>query len=242
MSEPRGRNRPIGKRANSARSADSPSSEPPAGEGRSPEFDAGRVAAFSDAVMAIAITLLILDLRLPGTVAQTDAALQDQLRALEAPFVAFLLSFAVIAVWWNSHHRLFGALRRGDRRILLLNFVFLAAVAFLPFPTSVLGRSSALATAIVLYAATNFVIGAAVLLMWWHATRSGLLGEDLDARQLRHFMAYAAMAPLMFLASIPVALVRPDLAPWSWNAIWIAAAAMRLWWRREDARERRQSR
>ncbi len=182
--------------------------------------------------MAIAITLLILDIRLPDSIARTDAALQDQLKVLEAPFVTFVLSFAVIAVWWNSHHRLFGALRRGDRRILLVNFVFLAAVAFLPFPTSVLGRYSSLATAIVLYAGTNVIIGSAALFMWWHASRSGLLAAELDATEVQHLMAYAATAPAVFAASIPVALVNPGLAPWSWNAVWIVLVGMRLWWRR----------
>ncbi len=202
-----------------------------AADGSTDRFDPHRVAAFSDGVMAIAITLLILDLRLPSTIARTDAALQAQLRALEAPFVAFVLSFAVIAVWWNSHHRLFAVLVRGDRRILALNMAFLAAVVFLPFPTSVLGRYTTLPTALVLYAGTNVVIGSAALLMWWHAERAGLLAGDLDPAELRRLMGYAATAPLVFLISIPIALVDPSLAAWSWNGVWILVVALRIRWR-----------
>ncbi len=196
------------------------------------QFDPGRLATFSDGVMAIAITLLILNLHLPDTTARSDQELLQQLRALEAPLVAFLLSFAVTAVWWNGHQRLFAALERGDRRILSLNFVFLAAVVFLPFPTSILGRYAPLPTATILYAGTNVIIGTSALLMWWHASRSGLLNPAVHAMELRRLMAYAITAPSVFLLSIPVALVDPGLAPWSWNAVWIVVLGFRLWWRR----------
>ncbi len=209
-------------------------SAPPDPPGR---FEPGRVASFSDGVMAIAITLLILNLRLPDLTATSEAGLQSELRGLEAPFIAFLLSFAIIAVWWNSHHRLFAALAAIDRGGLMLNFAFLAAVAFLPFPTSVFGRYASFATAIILYAATNVVIGGAVLAMWWHADRNGLLAENLDHAQLRQSMAYAASAPIVFGLSIPIAVASPDLAPWSWNAVWILILALqgRRRWRRSRA-------
>lgn len=210
---------------------------PPAtGPGRLLRFDLHRVATFSDGVLAIAITLLILSIRLPDGQAHSDADLQAQLRDLEAPLVAFLLSFAVIAVWWGSHQRLFAVLTAVDRPVLILNFVFLAAVAFLPFPTSVLGRYSSMTTAIVLYATTNTVIGGAVLLAWLYAQRAGLLDPELDADDRRQLIAFAAIAPAVFVLSIPVAFADPRIAPWSWNAVWIVVLAVRLQRRRRTRR------
>lgn len=195
-------------------------------------FDRHRVTAFSDGVLAIAITLLILSIRLPDLQARSDVELEAQLRGLEAPLIAFLLSFAVIAVWWSSHQRLFAALTAVDRPLLVLNFLFLAAVAFLPFPTSALGRYSSLTTAIVLYAATNVVIGGAIFLAWLYARRAGLLDPTLGTDDRRRLVAFAATAPAVFLLSIPIAVIDPRIAPWSWNAVWIVVAAVRFRQRR----------
>jgi TMEM175 potassium channel family protein len=214
-----------------------PNATPEAALGRTRHFDPERLSFFSDAVMAIAITLLVVDLRVPELGPKpTDAALQAALRELVPGFFAFFLSFAVIAVWWNGHHRLFGALRIGDGRILLLNFVFLASVAFLPFPTAILGRYSDLTSAVMLYAATNVVIGLASYALWWHAHRARLLGPRLDEEEIQRRIGYGTIAPLVFGLSIPIALVDPTLATWSWNLVWIALVVWRAVRRRRHGR------
>lgn len=199
------------------------------GPGWSRRFEPERLAFFSDAVMAIAITLLIIDVRVPDLAAPaTDAQLQGALGALVPQFLAFLLSFAVIAVWWNSHHRLFGALASGDGVLIVLDFLFLAAIVFLPLPTAILGRYASLTSAIVLYSATNVAIGLASVLMWWHAITAGLLLDGFDTRLFRERVAYMTIAPIVFGASIPLALVDPALAPYAWNAIWMVLIAWRV--------------
>lgn len=199
------------------------------GPGWSRRFDPERLAFFSDAVMAIAITLLIIDVRVPDLPAPaTDAQLQAALGSLVPQFLAFLLSFAVIAVWWNSHHRLFGALAAGDGPLIVLDFVFLAAVVFLPLPTAILGRYASLTSAIVLYAATNIAIGLASVLMWWHALHGGLLVDGFDPVFFRQRLAYMTTAPAVFAVSIPIALVDANLAPYAWNAIWVVLIGWRL--------------
>ncbi len=209
------------------------------GLGWSRRFAPDRLAFFSDAVMAIAITLLIIDVRVPDLPAPaTDAQLQAALSALVPQFLAFLLSFAVIAVWWNSHHRLFGALASGDGPLIVLDFVFLAAIVFLPLPTAILGRYAALTSAIVLYAATNVVIGVASVLMWWHAMTAGLLVDGFDRRLFRQRVTYMTTAPIVFAASIPLALVEPGLAPLAWNAIWLVLLGLRVGRRLADRARR----
>src|SRR5512143_3862197 len=93
-------------------------------EQASPEEQLGleRIVFFSDAVMAIAITLLALDLRLPVVdAAVAGQVLPAQLAALQPRFMTFCISFIVIGIYWISHHRYFGYIRRYDTRLILLN-------------------------------------------------------------------------------------------------------------------------
>ncbi len=103
------------------------------------ERETGRVEAFSDAVFAIAITLLMLDLRLPsGSENASNQELFDELIRLWPQYLAFVTSFAFIGVIWINHHRVFTLIRRIDAPLLLLNLLLLFGVTVLPFPTSVL--------------------------------------------------------------------------------------------------------
>jgi TMEM175 potassium channel family protein len=95
-----------------------------------------RIVAFSDGVLAIAITLLILPLT--EVHPAEDATLADIVVENSAALGAFALSFAVIANYWTIHHDLFRPLRRQNGRIVLLNMFWLAAIVFLPFPTALI--------------------------------------------------------------------------------------------------------
>lgn len=212
-------------------------------EDRAPELGAGggreieRLIFFSDAVMAIAITLLVIDLRLPETLEQTATAsdLRAALDALGPRFLSVGLSFMVIAVWWVGHNRLFRSLGRADGRLVLLNFAFLGAIAFLPFPTAVIGRFVNLSPAVVLYAATNVVAGTSLLLMRWHADRRGFIPAETP-RERRLRLTMAAIAPVVFALSIPLALVDPMLAALSWLLMVPAAFTVRWWFGRAGRR------
>src|SRR5664279_4890207 len=120
-----------------------------AGGGREVE----RLIFFSDAVMAIAMTLLVIDLKLPESLGAmtSDADLRAALDGLGPRFLSVLLSFAVIAIWWNGHNRIFRNLERADGALVVLNLVFLGAIAFLPFPTALIGRYVDRPSAVVLY-------------------------------------------------------------------------------------------
>ncbi|HYN49062.1 MAG TPA: TMEM175 family protein [Candidatus Nanopelagicales bacterium] len=213
-------------------------------EDHAPELGAGggreveRLIFFSDAVMAIAITLLVIDLRLPETLEQTATAadLRAALEGLGPRFLSVALSFMVIAVWWVGHNRLFRSLSRADGRLVLLNFVFLAAIVFLPFPTAVIGRFVDLSPAVILYAATNVVAGTALLLMRRHADRRGFIPAETAAeRRLR--LATASLAPIAFALSIPLALVDSTLATFAWLLMVPASFAVRWWFGRAARRE-----
>jgi uncharacterized membrane protein len=212
--------------------------------GETPELGAGggreveRLVYFSDAVMAIAMTLLVIDLRLPESIteAASDADLRRALEELGPQFLSVALSFAVIAIWWNGHHRLFRTLARSDGLIVLLNFVFLAAIAFLPFPTALIGRFVDHPTAVALYAATNVVAGSAILAMRWHADRRGLISAESPIERQRR-LAMASLAPIAFALTIPLAFVDSTLAALSWTLMIPAVGVVRWWFARAERRE-----
>ena len=92
---------------------------------------------FSDAVMAIAITLLVVDLRVPDVVRNA----RRELATAEPKILSFGISFVVIGLFWLGHHHLFRYITALDRRLILLNLLFLGTIAFLPYPTALLSAT-----------------------------------------------------------------------------------------------------
>ena len=119
----------------------------------------GRLLALSDGVFAIALTLLVIEIALPaGT---SDARLGAALVTLGPRYYAYVLSFAVIARFWIAHHAAFRYIRRYDDTLIWLNLLLLLLVAFLPFPTSVLGEHGNTPTGAVFYGAVLVCTSAA---------------------------------------------------------------------------------
>lgn len=110
-----------------------------------------RLLFFSDAVFAIAITLLIIDIRLPEKHLTSDAALQQALIALIPNYVGFLISFIVIGQFWIGHRRLFSLVRDCTRRTVFANMLLLFTIAFLPFPTAVVNGYGGTRTGVLFY-------------------------------------------------------------------------------------------
>lgn len=143
--------------------------------------DTGRVEAFSDGVFAIAITLLILEIKVPQ--GHGAAELWRALGAQWPSYFAYAVSFLVIGVIWVNHHTLFAHLARVDRTLLFLNLLLLMLVSALPFPTALVAQNlrngSAANVAAAVYG--GVMVGHAVLFSWFwnHATRTG---HCFDAR------------------------------------------------------------
>jgi uncharacterized membrane protein len=180
------------------------------------EFDLARSNALSDGVFAIALTLLVLQIELPpGAAGDLWGALGDTLPEIQG----YVISFAVIALLWLHHHRLFGRLVRIDQRLVVLNLAFLGAVAFLPFPSELLGDFGDEAAAPILFAVSMSLVGLIGALMRRHAGRAGLLRPGGRAEP----GGVGALWPLVFLASVPLALIDPNLAELSWLVLSVPA-------------------
>jgi uncharacterized membrane protein len=176
-----------------------------------------RLVFFSDAVFAIAITILVLDIRLPpGADAANSRELFLALVRLWPQYLAFFISFWVIGLTWVSHHRKFRYIQRVDYLLLTLNLLMLMMIVFIPFPTAVMSENVSF-TATAFYALIMILASLSGLLLWWHATRGHrLVDPNLDRRQIWR----EAQAPLativIFALSIGVAVFSAGLARICW--------------------------
>ncbi|MFN8473992.1 MAG: TMEM175 family protein [Anaerolineae bacterium] len=180
-----------------------------------------RLIFFSDAVMAIAITLLAIDLRVPEVVGlATSPELVARLVDMWPRFLSFIVSFGVVAVYWSSHHRHFGLIQRYDGRLILLNMLFLLCITCMPFIAGFLGLYPYLAISLMVYAGAVALTGFAMGGIWWYASRNHrLVDPNLDGQFIRSRTILAFIGPTMFLVSIPAALISPTLA----IAVWCAS-------------------
>jgi uncharacterized membrane protein len=175
------------------------------------EFDYDRTVAFSDGVFAIAMTLLVLSIDVPEPGPHTPPPSQLLLEQWR-DILSYAISVAVIGLLWVRHHGFFRELVRIDARLIWLNIVYLGMVAFLPFPTELVGDNVEEPDAIVIYATTVAVLAAVAALMRLHADRAGLL----SAQARREPLWSLALVPGIFLTSIPIAFV--------------STIAAQLWW------------
>ena len=178
----------------------------------------GRILALSDGVFAIAITLLIIEIALPATA--REPRLARALLGLWPRYLAYLLSFLVIARFWVTHHQAYRLIGRYDPPLIWLNLMLLMFVAFLPFPTAVLGEHVGSPAAAALYAISVGLVATASAACWWYASGRGrLLKPHARAAQVRATRARGLSAPVYFALTLPVAVFAPYVA----EALWFLA-------------------
>jgi uncharacterized membrane protein len=172
-----------------------------------------RVEAFSDGVIAIAITLLILEIKVPEGAGQD---LPRQLANQWPSYVSYVVSFFVIGVIWLNHHALFMHIGRVDRTLTALNLVLLFSVALIPWPTHLLAAymqegGDAERVAALIYSATMLLMGASMGAIWMYASRDRrLLGSDLTDDEIRaRTRSFTIGAPLYLVALVVAVFSAP---------------------------------
>ena len=181
-----------------------------------------RLVFFSDAVFAIAITLLVFGLQAPVlSVADSDRSLVDALVGLAGHLFAFVVGFLVIGSYWVSHLRIFRVVARVDFALIWLNLGFLFWIVAMPFVTGTLGANNLSRGTVILFAAVQVAAGVFQIALWRHATsHPDLLRMDVSHTVARNVMLQLVQAPVVFALSIVIALVLgPILASWSWALI-----------------------
>jgi uncharacterized membrane protein len=180
--------------------------------------DRDRIVNLSDGVFAIAITLLILDIRVPNIPENmVSSQLLGALLSLWPKYLGYILSFVGISAFWIIHHSIFRPIRSYDRILLYLNFLFLMVVAFVPFPTSLLGEYGDHQLPVAIYAATLAVGRLLLTAIHWYSTRNDrLLGEPQDPATVRFFLIRGLTIPVIFLLSIVISFFSVSVAIWTW--------------------------
>jgi uncharacterized membrane protein len=173
-----------------------------------------RLVFFSDAIFAIAITLLVLELRVPDrTSLDPDAVLASGLLRMIPRFASFAVSYWIIAIYWFSHHRMFRFVRRWDERLIWLNLLFMFWIVFLPFPTAMLGSFGDRRLAVIFYAAALTVTGMSSALLWRYVSRDHrLIDRTVSMEMIRYVTARSLVTPLCFGFSIVLAICFPPIA------------------------------
>jgi uncharacterized membrane protein len=203
----------------------------PGPEGSTPfgaERDPTRLVAFTDAVIAIAVTLLVLEIRQP----HDTRHLLHGLATLWPSYLAYAVTFLLIGQVWANHHVMFDHIRTADRVVLFLNTLLLMDIAFLPFAASVLAEAfrdgHGQSTAVVFHGIAFELAAILFNIIWWHASRSRrLLTTNIDSagvkaisRRFQLALAWIAIGTLLgaFVPALGVAVIAAFI-PYYWLPI-----------------------
>jgi uncharacterized membrane protein len=168
-------------------------------------FPTTRLEAFSDGVIAVIITIMVLELKVPDRVGMSG------LLTIAPILFIYLLSFTFIGVYWINHHYLIGRVEQCDRRVLYANLVFLFSASLVPFFTAYVIEKKADSFSVALYAASMIFTGFTFLVLRMAIVRllqkTGHLEREDVATQRKHYISLG-----LYFTAIPLAQVHPYLA------------------------------
>ncbi|MGH2766386.1 MAG: TMEM175 family protein, partial [Actinomycetota bacterium] len=175
-------------------------------------MDTNRLETFSDGVIAIAITLLVLEIDVPR---ETHGGLWRKLLQQWPSYLAYLISFAVIGIIWVNHHGILALVARIDRPLLYLNLLLLLTVAGIPFPTALVaehlrspGIDAAIAAAV--YGGWATLVALSFNVMWrWIVHDARLIHEHLDLAALRSNTRRFSLGLVIYPVTIGIAFLSP---------------------------------
>ena len=174
--------------------------------------ETGRIEAFSDGVFAIAVTLLVLELKVPQLAEDAGSGeLWSALLSRWPSYAAYLVSFMTILIVWVNHHRLFNIIQRSDSRFLFLNGLLLLVVTTIPFPTALLAEffekpSASVACAI--YSGMFVMLALAFNAFWRYAAyRNRLLTRTVTTEQVAAISRSLLFGPITYFVAFVLAFV-----------------------------------
>jgi uncharacterized membrane protein len=181
------------------------------GEG---ERDTQRLEAFSDGVIAIAITLLVLDVHVPSLDETEDGRqLWSKLVDLWPSYLGYLISFLTIGILWINHHDIFRYIGRVDRNLVIINTLFLLTVSFIPFPTALLSEylgHEGERTATIVYSGWFLVVALSYNVLWrYPSTNRRLLAPDADPVAVASISSRFNLGPPSYLIAFIAAFIYP---------------------------------
>ena len=173
--------------------------------------DTARVEAISDGILAVAMTLLVLGIRIPESVPLP--ALPRALFNLWPQLLAFMVSFLISAFYWVAHHLLFELIERADRGLLWLNAMFLMLMVLVPFSTQILSMYAQAQISVIIYSANLMAVGITLSVLWAYASGGHrLIAPDLPASWIRLASKRLLVMPLVCLVTIGLSFASVTLS------------------------------
>lgn len=198
------------------------------------ERGTSRLEAFSDGVIAVAITLLILDIHLPDDAKLSNSGLLIGLFQQEWPYLlGYLTSFLLIGIYWANHHQMFKYIKRTDHFFLLINTLFLMCIVFIPFTTSLITHYMASSShvspperkheAALIYSGSLLLAALMYNAIWWYAAyRHRLLDVHLEAQFVRRLSRSYLIGVPLYIVSMLLSLLSVETS----IALYIVVAAI----------------
>jgi TMEM175 potassium channel family protein len=180
-------------------------------------FQVERFTFFSDAVFAISITLLIIEIKIPALDNATDKLLWHSLASMGLRFLGFVISFGIVGHYWSVHHRIFGYVIKNSTSLIWINLGFLLTVVTLPFSAALLGEYSAdthLKIPYGVYAFNMFLTGIMNVWLWIYVSspKRKMLTRQISNARIKLGVYRSAIIPLVFLISFGVFFIFPIVA------------------------------
>jgi uncharacterized membrane protein len=200
---------------------------------RTKAFDLSRTIALSDGIFAFALTLLVLSISVPAISHDSSSSeLWAALKEREGELMSYLISFVVISGFWIRHHKFCGRLKAVDGPFLVINLAYLATIAFIPYPTQLLGDfGNSAAFAFYAIAISISILASAALNE--HAQRAGLFETSLTPGEAKEGRTNSLAVVTGFVASVPLVLLTGEL--WLGYLCWIVGPNIHRLLRRVDS-------
>ena len=181
------------------------------------DFQIDRLSFFSDGVFAIAITLLIIEIKVPVIEHASNEALLDSLSEMSLKFIGFLISFAIVGHYWSVHHRIFGYVKKYNSPLLWVNLGFLCSVVLLPFSSGLLGEYSSdlhLYVPYIVYVINICLTGLMNCWLWLYISnpRRQFLTHTISDARIRLGLYRSLIIPLVFIISLVVFYINPFIS------------------------------
>lgn len=177
-------------------------------------YQLDRISFFSDGVFAIAITLLVIEFKVPVIQHATDGLLWSSLAHMGWKLLGFIISFFIVGYYWSVHHRIFGYVNDYTSRLIWLNLLFLFSVVLLPFSSGLLGEYSSELELHIPYGiyVLNIVLTAIMnVVLWLYISnpQKKLLTHEISPERIRLGLYFTFVVPSMFLLSFLMTLKFP---------------------------------
>lgn len=181
-----------------------------------------RTEAFSDGVFSIAITLLVLNIKLPAEEANSDKELLHLLKLAFPGVLTFMFSFLVVGVFWVAHHRIFQFIKHMNHYLLWSNIVYLMTIAIIPFPAAILAQHPVLPTAVLFYSGVLLIVGVQhFFVLRYIRKHKEIRADEFNETLFKGAIKTAAVGPVCYLCAVVFSFITPVL---SFSAIVFALA------------------